>query len=96
MNGPGVSELARFDEILTAAVREAEARGDTPGKIAMIKLLREQTGIGLRDAKMAVENYGSRNGVESLVHSTDGGTGLLALCLAALGGGLVVYLLLGR
>jgi ribosomal protein L7/L12 len=49
----------RYDAIIATAMAEAQARGESLSKIALIKVLREHTGIGLSEAKLAVERYGT-------------------------------------
>ena len=53
-----------YDDILAAAQRQAQARGESPNKIAMIKVLRQRTGLDLKFAKDAVEDYGRRHSIE--------------------------------
>src|SRR5580693_3760431 len=55
-------ETGLYDHLIDA---EREALGRSGGKvkkIALIKALREATGLGLRDAKLAVEGYLTRRG----------------------------------
>ncbi len=55
-------EPGLFDHLIDAE-REALARdGRKVGKIELIKALRQATGLGLRDAKQAVEGYLARRG----------------------------------
>lgn len=55
-------EPGLFDHLIDAE-REALAReGRKVDKIALIKALRDATGLGLRDAKQAVESYLARRG----------------------------------
>lgn len=87
------------DEAIAAAVAELQASGQPLGKIAVIKGLRARTSLGLKAAKDAVEDYGRRHGIESLVKADTSGVGcifvLAALGLVALGIALTVRLLQG-
>lgn len=74
----------RYDDLLSAAVREAESEGRAPNKIAPIKRLRDTTGINLVEAKSAVESYGHRHGVESLVRPAGAGAGTGLLIVACI------------
>jgi hypothetical protein len=56
----------RFDHVIASYIRDVEATGGVPRKIPAIKVLREQTGLGLKAAKDAVENFGARNGYPTL------------------------------
>jgi hypothetical protein len=49
-----------YDDILAAALRELESRG----KIQLIKVLRERTGLALKPAKDVVEDYGRRHAIQ--------------------------------
>lgn len=60
----------------------------TGGKIAAIKLYREQTGVGLKDAKDAVEALGAKHGI---VATRSGCAGVLLVLLLA-GGTLAAVL----
>ena len=65
-------ELGSYDHLLDAE-REVLSRGaDRVSKIALIKALRDATGLSLRDAKRAVENYLARRGGRVDAESTHG------------------------
>jgi hypothetical protein len=74
---------APYDPVIADYLREAESRGQAPGKIPAIKTLREKTGLALRPAKDVVEDYGRRHAVPSLV-SSGGNSGAQFLALAAI------------
>jgi hypothetical protein len=80
-----------FDDVIAAAAADAKARGERPGKIPVIKVLREKTGLDLKAAKDAVEEYGRRNGVEELARPASLGPGGAAAVVAVV----VVLALLG-
>lgn len=86
--------MSQFDDVIAEVVAGLESAGEPVGKIAAIKGLRERTGIGLKAAKDAVEEYGRRRQVDSLVKPEVNGSGcLLALALlvfAALGVALIL------
>ena len=70
-----------IDDLLDAE-RAAAARDDRPlTKVLLIKALRDASGLGLKDAKLAVEDYLRRKGGEGL---QSGGGGWLALLWAVL------------
>lgn len=74
---PGMSTPPPPDESdLEARIR---ALLDQRQKIAAIKLYRQQTGVGLKEAKEAVEELGRRNGIES----RGGCLGVVALFIIA-------------
>ena len=70
-----------FEDILAAAQREAQARGESPNKIDMIKVLRQRTGLKLKAAKDVVEDYGRRQAIEWATTWT--GVSILVLAVVA-------------
>ncbi len=65
--GPEAGRLAGWIDDLLDAERAAASKEDRPiNKIALIKALREASGLGLRQAKVAVEDYLRRRGGEGL------------------------------
>jgi hypothetical protein len=80
-----------FDDVIATAVADAKARGERPGKIPVIKVLREKTGVDLKAAKDAVEEYGRRNGVSELARPASLPIGGAAAIVA----GVAVLVLLG-
>jgi ribosomal protein L7/L12 len=80
----------RFDDVIASAVASARARGERPGKIPVIKVVRERTGAGLKEAKDAVEDYGRRHGVEELTGSPGS-----AACVIAVAGLVLVGFVFG-
>jgi hypothetical protein len=82
-NPPTGPNPAPYDPVMADYLRDAESRGQAPGKIPAIKTLREKTGLALRPAKDVVEDYGRRHGVPSLV-PTEVKLGYQQLAVAAI------------
>jgi len=61
-----------YDELLTSEIKSAREAGRPVAKIPLIKALRESKGLGLKEAKDIVENYGVRYGIPELTQSSAG------------------------
>jgi hypothetical protein len=92
-SAPTSTPAGPYDALLLTELRAFEAEGKPAGKIQMIKALRTQTGIGLREAKFAVENFGVRYGIESLVHPPAGSAVTLLIGGLILLAGLLAFAL---
>ena len=74
-----------FYDHLIDAERAAASKEDRPvNKILLIKALREASGLGLRPAKDAVEDYLRRRGGEGLPSGSNGVLSAIALILVVL------------
>jgi hypothetical protein len=97
MNNASPTPAGPHDAFLAAAVREAEASGQAPNKIALIKRLREHTGMGLAEAKFTVENYGVRHGIYNMARPAPPVVVVVILAaLLALAGVLMAWWLAAR
>ena len=76
-----------IDDLLDAERTIAGKEDRRVTKILLIKALRDASGLGLRDAKVAVEDYLRRRGGEGL---PTGGTSVFAVALAAILLGMVI------
>jgi hypothetical protein len=92
-SGPGSDRPTAWIDDLLDAERASATREDRPiTKVLLIKALRDASGLGLKDAKLAVEAYLRRKGGEGL--QSGGGGWLVALVIAAAIAGGVAYLML--
>ncbi|MCA9053689.1 MAG: ribosomal protein L7/L12 [Planctomycetaceae bacterium] len=80
---PAAPEAAADGEPSTGLDAEIKRLLQQQGKIAAIKRYREATGVGLAEAKYAVEQFAERTGVAS--GSGKGCTTVLAVMLATIG-----------
>jgi ribosomal protein L7/L12 len=91
--GPDADRLAGWIDDLLDAERASASKEERPiNKILLIKALREASCLGLRPAKIAVEDYLKRRGGEGLPSGSNWMTGavILFLVMAAIGAGLAV------
>jgi ribosomal protein L7/L12 len=88
--GPDAGRFAGWIDDLLDAERAAASKQERPiNKIVLIKALREASGLGLRPAKVAVEDYLKRRGGEDLPSGSNWvATGvILFIVMAAIGAG---------
>jgi ribosomal protein L7/L12 len=91
--GPEADRLAGWIDDLLDAERAAATKEDRPiNKILLIKALRDASGLGLRPAKLAVEDYLKRRGGEGLPSGSSWvvGTLILFIVMAAIGAGVAI------
>jgi ribosomal protein L7/L12 len=88
--GPDADRLAGWIDDLLDAERAAASKEERPvNKIVLIKALREASGLGLRPAKIAVEDYLKRRGGENLPSGSNwvAAVVILFILLTAIGAG---------
>jgi hypothetical protein len=91
--GPEADRPAGWIDDLLDAERASAIREERPlTKILLIKALRDASGLGLREAKLAVEGYLRRKGGQGL--QSGGGGWLVALVIVVAIAGVVAYLML--
>lgn len=55
------TDRTQYDEFLTEQLAQLRATGEGTSKILLIKRLRQQTGLGLKEAKEVVDDFCARN-----------------------------------
>jgi ribosomal protein L7/L12 len=91
--GPEADRLGGWIDDLLDAERASATKEDRPiNKILLIKALREASGLGLRPAKDAVEDYLKRRGGEGLPTGSSwvAGAVILFVVMAAIGAGVAI------
>lgn len=84
-SGADTDRAAGWIDDLLDAERAAASKEDRPvNKILLIKALREASGLGLKPAKDAVEDYLRRRGGEGLPSGSNGMLSAIALILVVL------------
>jgi hypothetical protein len=91
--GPEADRLGGWIDDLLDAERAAATKDDRPiNKILLIKALRDASGLGLRPAKVAVEDYLRRRGGDGLPSGSNwvAWAVFLFMVMAAIGAGVAV------